>query len=118
MSNPAAKWNLFDSFLYKVECIITKLSVNFKKNEKTLPDPEEMITAATKHLKDENDQLKRKEYPGTLKSENGKYFCPDCQTEIPDLFINEYHTKYCPECGKRIMTAIPSPYAALYKDYT
>ena len=107
MSNPAAKWNLFDSFLYKVECIITKLL-----------DPEEMIIAATKYLKDENDQLKRKEYPGTLKSENGKYFCPDCQTEIPDLFIDEYHTKYCPECGKRIMPAIPSPYAALYKDYT
>lgn len=116
MNNPAAKWNLFDSFLYKIESVFTKLVSELKKDENTLPDPEEMITAATKYLKEENDHLKKKEYPGTLKIKNGKYFCPDCRTEIPTLIIKECHTKYCPECGKRIMLTTPYHYATSHRN--
>ena len=115
MSNPAVKWNFFDSFLYKIESIFINLSDALKKDEQELPDPEEMITAATKHLQTENEQLKKKEYPGILKYEAGKYYCPDCQTEISSLLMEEYHTKYCMECGKRIMLPAQYPYATSHK---
>ena len=118
MSNFATKWNLFDSFLYKIESVFIKLEAELKKDKNTLPDPEDMITAATKYLKEENDHLKREEYPGILIVKKGKSFCPDCRTEIPALIIEEYHTKYCPECGKRIMLTIPYPYVTSHKDIT
>lgn len=116
MSNLAIKWNFIDSFIYKVESIFSRLSNDIKENEEKLPEPEEMIEAATKHLQQENEQLKRKEYPGVLKDKEGIYYCPDCQTEISSLLIETYHVKYCPECGKRIMMPISCPYVTSHKE--
>lgn len=102
MSNIAAKWNLLDTIIYKTESAVMKLSNAVRESKDELPDPEEMITAATEQLQAENNLLKKKEYPGILKYENGQYYCPDCHELISREMITQ-RKKYCPECGRRIV---------------
>lgn len=106
MSNIAAKWNLLDTIIYKVETTMIKLSNAIKENRDELPDPEEMIAVATEQLQAENKLLKKKEYPGIIKYENGHYYCPDCNELISGDMITR-KKKYCPECGKRIVMSVP-----------
>ena len=63
MSNIVAKWNILDTFIYKVESALHKKFSIFKENQCELPDAEIMINAATSHLKEENRELKKLSYP-------------------------------------------------------
>lgn len=100
MSNIAAKWNLLDTIIYKIESAILKLSNAVKESRDGLPDAEEMITAATEQLQAENEKLKKKEYPGEIIEENDGYYCPNCHEQLSQELIKK---KFCPECGKRIV---------------
>lgn len=106
MSNIAVKWNVLDSLILKIESGVAKLSDAVKIGRKDLPDPEEMIAAATEQLQHENEKLKEKEYPGILVNKNDLYYCPDCH-ELISADMIEQKKKYCPECGKRII--LPKP---------
>lgn len=97
MSNIAARWNALDSFIYKIESGVTRLLNAVKDGQEELPDPEEMILAATEQLQQENEQLKKKTYPGKIIVENDGYYCPDCHERLSQI------KKFCPECGKRIV---------------
>ena len=110
MSNIAVKWNVLDSFIYKIEINIAKLFNAAKESKKDLPDPEEMIAAATEQLQHENEKLKKKEYPGILIKKNNHYYCPDCHELISSELV-EQKKKYCPGCGKRIIVSTVSKYA-------
>lgn len=96
------KWNVFDSIIYKVETAFLQIKNGWKDSKEELPDTEEMIVAATKQLRQENEQLKRKLYPGYIVVEDDRYFCPDCGEPI-EL---EQLKKFCPECGKRILKKV------------
>lgn len=97
--NFAANWNCLDSFIYFCERKIRDIITEQKEEE---PDVELMIQAETKHLRRENENLKRREIPIYLTEEGDKFFCPKCRTEIVD------DVKYCPECGHRVMREIRS----------
>ena len=94
------KWNVVDSIIYKVETALLQIKNGWKDSKEELPDPEEMIDAATEQLRQENEQLKSKMYyPGHLIIEDELYLCPDCREPIEPEQIK----KFCPECGKRII---------------
>ncbi len=114
MSN-VARWNALDSIIYKIESGAAKLSAAVKESKDELPDPEEMIAAATEQLQYENEKLKKKEYPGILIKENNHYYCPDCRELISSELI-EQKKKYCPGCGKRIIVLTVSKYATPHKE--
>lgn len=100
MSNIAAKWNLLDAIIYKIESAVIKLSNAVRESKDELPDPEEMILAATEQLQRENEQLKKRFYPGEIIVESDCYYCPDCHEQLSQELIKK---KFCPECGKRII---------------
>ncbi len=112
MSNIAARWNALDSIIYKIESVMRKLSDAARESRNDLPDPEEIITAATEQLQQENERLRRKFYPGEIILEDNKYYCPDCHEELPQELIRK---KFCPECGKRIILSVPYEYTTLHK---
>lgn len=89
-----ADWNKIDSFIFFCENKIKKIIGEQKEDE---PDVELMIQAETEHLRNENENLKRREIPIYLTEEGDKFFCPKCRTEIVD------DVKYCPNCGNRVM---------------
>ena len=66
MTNYIAEWNIFDSMIYKAENIVTKITSGIKDSKDELPDAEEMITAATAQLQQENNELKEIRMPGKL----------------------------------------------------
>lgn len=94
------KWNLLDKLIYKIEILLSQLFHYIKEN-KEMPDPEEMILAATQHLQEENDKLKEYRVPETVIFCNEKYQCPKCKKVIYTELIEHYKVKHCPECGKR-----------------
>ena len=104
MSNIAAKWNILDTFIYKVESALHRKSSTFKENQNRLPDAETMIDAATSYLKEENRKLKELSYPRQVIESDKGYFCPNskCHFKIPDILVEQYKIKYCIECGQRI----------------
>lgn len=101
MSN-SNDWNIFDKVIYHIETTVSKLGVFFK-NEKT-PDPEEVILAATRHLQEENEQLKDFQIPEklTYNEKSAAYICPKCGIELSRELIEYYKIKHCTECGKRL----------------
>lgn len=107
MSNIAARWNALDSFIYKIESGVTGVLNVVKEEKEELPDPEEMIAAVTKQLKEENDVLKQLQFPGKILFIEGKYYCPHCKNEITRELIDDYQAKYCIGCGKRITKFVP-----------
>lgn len=117
MSNIAVRWNALDSIIYKIESGAAKLADAVKESRDELPDPEEMIQAATKQLQIENELLKKREYPSILKYEDGSYYCPDCHELISRELIDQ-KKKYCPECGKRITLSTSYAYATSHKKLT
>lgn len=95
--NIVKEWTKLDQIIYKIEEKIKDL-----QERNTEPDVETMIMAETEHLHQENEQLKRKQYPGMLLKQDEQYLCPDCG-EIIELELIMKKKKFCPECGKRIM---------------
>lgn len=100
MNNIAARWNVLDSFICKIESRIDRLSNAVKESKDEIPDPEEIIAAATEQLQQENEQLKKRLYPGKIIAEGNSYYCPDCHEQLSTELIKK---KFCPECGKRIV---------------
>ena len=94
-------WNFVDEIIYKFESAINKFFV-YIKDCKELPDPEEMIQAATKQLQEENEALKEYHIPGRVVIHEGEYFCPKCKKSISNELLEKYKVKHCPECGKRL----------------
>lgn len=109
------KWNAIDSIILSVENLISKTANEIKDVKEDLPDPEEMIAAATKELQDENEELKRYRIPGSLIEQDGIYMCPVCKKKISDIDgLRDNKIKYCNNCGKRIILSKISSYGNAY----
>lgn len=105
------KWNIIDSAIFSTEQFISKLVTGVKDSKDELPDPEEMIQAATKELQAENDELKQYRLPGHLIEVGDSYVCPVCKREVSDIeSLQNNEIKYCNGCGKRIILPQTSPY--------
>ena len=117
MTNYIAEWNIFDSMIYKAENIVTKITSGIKDSKDELPDAEEMITAATAQLQQENNELKEIRMPGKLIKHGENYACPDCGREISKPDIIQQEIRYCSGCGKRIVLQYQSPYTTLKQDH-
>lgn len=105
------KWNIIDSAIFSTEQFISKLVTGIKDSKDELPDPEEMIEAATKELQAENDELKQYRLPGHLIEIGDSYVCPVCKREVSDIeSLKNNEIKYCNGCGKRIILPQISPY--------
>lgn len=102
------KWNIFDSVIFYVEYFISRLVISIKESKDELPDPGEMIEAATKELQEENDALKWYRIPGWLVKQGDVYMCPNCTRKLTD--VARQCIKYCPGCGKRIIEPSISHY--------
>ena len=96
-------WNILDKVIYKIEVFINK-AVLYMKDNKEMPEPEEIILAATKHLQEENEQLKEYRVPGRVIVREDKYMCPKCKEVIDNKLLEKYKVKHCPECGKRLFS--------------
>lgn len=108
------KWNVIDTIIYKTENIISRIASGIRESKDELPDPEEMILAATKELQEENDELKKLRIPEKLiKSEIGM-MCPICHRVVED--VNENGIRFCSGCGQRIILPRPSPYSRINKE--
>lgn len=109
------KWNVIDSIIFFIENLISKTANEIKDVKEDLPDPEEMIAAATKELQEENEELKQYRIPGSLIEQDGSYACPVCRKEISDIDgLRNNKIKYCNNCGKRIVLSKRSPYGIAY----
>lgn len=91
-------WNCFDTLIYKIEHFIKHLISQWKEAKEPEPDIEEILSAEIKHIKAENEEYKKMLYPAELIIKEGKKYCPECETVIPDDYIG----KCCFECGQRI----------------
>lgn len=100
--NYATKWNKFDSIIFFCENKIRELKTAIANSDTAEPDAEVMILAATKHLRSENENLKKRELPVYLLEEDGQYRCPKCQSRLSDADV-----KYCSNCGHRVIRHIP-----------
>lgn len=108
------RWNVIDSIIYFAEKSISKLVDSLKNSRDELPDPEEMIIAATRELQKENDELKQYRLPGHLINQGENYICPVCKKEVADIEgLKNNKVKYCSGCGKRIII----PQESLYVKY-
>ena len=102
--NYTNNWNLLDKTIYIIENFIKEIvSAFYSESDKELPDPEEMINAATLHLQEENENLKEYHIPEKVLICTDKYKCPKCNEEIKKELIEKYKVKHCPECGKRLL---------------
>lgn len=103
-------WNRLDKIIFRTEKAVSRIISELKNSREELPDPEEMIAAATEHLQKENDILKQHQVPGRIIISENRYYCPCCNKQIADKLLEHYHIKFCPECGKKIVLSIPYPY--------
>lgn len=94
-------FNIIDKVIYFIETAASRIAISIH-NEK-IPDPEEMILAATEHLQAENEKLKDFRIPEKIiyNKETGTYICPKCGKSHVQELIEVYKIKYCAECGKR-----------------
>lgn len=99
--NYVAKWNKIDSIIFFFENKIKEIGNAVTDSKDAEPDAELMILAETEHLRIENENLKKREYPLYMVEENGKYKCPMCQN-----VLNDVNVKYCSNCGHRLMRYI------------
>ena len=98
--NYLSNWNLLDKVIYKMEQLVTRF-LHYIKENREMPEPEDMIRAVTQHLQEENDELKEYRVPEKIIFSNNKYRCPKCKNTIDTELIEQYRIKHCPECGKR-----------------
>ena len=92
------KWNKIDSAIFFFERRFKELGIAFADSRAVEPDVELMIQAETKYLRNENEYLKKREFPAYLIKDDERYLCPKCKTEIRDTNV-----KYCSNCGHRIV---------------
>lgn len=100
--NNANNWNYLDKLIYKVEILIKKVIIYIKDN-KEMPEPEEMIIAATKHLQEENEMLSDYRIPEKVIIRAGGYHCPKCKEILDNELFDKYKIRFCPECGKKLI---------------
>lgn len=115
--NAIMKWNAVDTIIFSIEKLISKAADEVKEAKDELPVPEEMIAAATKELKEENEELRKYRIPGYLIEHGRAYECPACGREISPEEIEGLKSKtvkYCNNCGKRIILSKISSYAKTY----
>lgn len=115
--NAIMKWNAVDTIIFSIEKFISKAADEVKDAKDELPVPEEMIAAATKELKEENEELRKYRIPGYLIEHGRAYECPACGREISPEEIEGLKSKtvkYCNNCGKRIILSKISSYAKTY----
>lgn len=64
----------------------------------------EMIKADMEYVRQENEKLKKLQFPKKLKEDNRKNLvCPSCKKVIASGHLSqETLSKFCPECGQRI----------------
>lgn len=112
------KWNVFDQIIFYIENRFSRLREQFAEASEKDIDTEVIIDAALKHLEEENRCLKKLQYPGLIICESDKYLCPSCKNEIAGELINTYKTKFCTECGKRIIlpALVDISYAMSHKE--
>lgn len=97
-------WNVVDTVIFSIEKQIYAIIESLRSNRDTI-DPEEMILAATEHLQNENEELKKYRIPEKIIIvEHGQYTCPNCRKEVHHELLKKYKIKYCPECGQRFLT--------------
>lgn len=96
--NCVEKWNKLDSIIYFFESKIGALRNLACNDEESEPDVEMMIQAETEHLRNENENLKKREIPVRLVEEGGMFFCPKCRNQLSDSDV-----KYCANCGHRVV---------------
>ena len=80
---------MLDTLIYKVEKCISQIKNKLKNSQDEIPDPEEMIEAATERLQQENEQLKKKQYPGRIIMKGNNYYCPDCYEHLSQDMIRK-----------------------------
>lgn len=93
------KWNILDHLFFKIDKLYQEL-----REMPEEPTVEYMIEIETKYLKEENMLLKALQYPKKVIKDEQNYCCPNykCKKEIPNVLIEKYRVKFCPECGQRI----------------
>ncbi|MCM1125021.1 MAG: hypothetical protein NC429_00980 [Lachnospiraceae bacterium] len=101
------EWNYIDQLIYSFESFLKREKEHAVSHRDEDIDTETMIAAETEHLKTENEELKKLQMPGRVLLIGNKYYCPHCREEIHSTLIEKYKTKYCPECGKRIILSKP-----------
>lgn len=101
------EWNYIDQLIFSFENLIKEGGRYATSHKEKDIDAETMIAAETEHLRTENEELKKLQMPGRIICKDEKYYCPHCQKEIHSLLVEQYKTKHCPECGKRIILSKP-----------
>lgn len=90
-------WNLIDKLMMLIDKTIGEVSevtAELKASKKI--SSEEIIEAATKHLTEENEKLKKRDYPRKAVYKDKKYFCPSCEQELYEI------GHFCKNCGQKI----------------
>ena len=96
--NHTANWNMLDSIIFSLEGKLGQVKAAVKDSKDEDPNVELLIRAETKHLRAENESLKKREHPLYLIEENGQIICPKCKVRQMDSDI-----KYCFNCGHRVI---------------
>lgn len=99
--NNITNWNKIDSAILFCENKIKKLREVMIDCVDPEPDAETVIMAETAYLREENERMKRREFPVYLIEDAGHCFCPKCQTLVSDT------ARYCSNCGHRVTKHIP-----------
>lgn len=100
--NYTSNWNYLDKLIYKVEILVEKVIIYVKDN-KEMPEPEDMIVAATEYLQEENERLSEYRIPERVLIKADKYQCPKCKETLDNELFEKYKIKFCPTCGKRLI---------------
>lgn len=103
-----ASWNKLDRLIFRIENMVKSIGEEISDAAAPEPDAEIMIAAETEHLRNENEQLKRREHPLHIIESGDEYICPKCQEQLMDA-----NAKYCCNCGQRVIRYIASRYASL-----
>lgn len=99
-----SKFNFLDMFMYKIDGFINgvKEAVSDIKDQKQ-PEPEEVIEVAIKELKEENENLKKRDFPQRVVIKDNLFLCPACSSELKKSDVGFF----CKKCGQRISKNLP-----------
>lgn len=99
-----SKFNPIDLFMYRVDRVINEIKVGISdiKDQKQ-PEPEEVIEVAIKELKEENDNLKKRDFPQKVVIKDNLYLCPACSSKLKKSDVGFF----CKKCGQRISKNLP-----------
>ena len=91
-------WNFIDRIFLFFEDFSEEIKNAISELKTKDADSENMISAATQFLSEENERLREREIPHYLKIQDEKYICPSCKR-----VIDEPDFRWCPSCGLRVM---------------